>query len=280
MNTLRIPCTVQLLTRDAAGSIDACLAKFVRFAEVLVQDGYSQDATVAIAKKYDNVRVILQPKEYLDANRRITHYSEVRNDGIRQAAYDWIFVVDADEVIDAGLVEEVARIIASGEPAVFQARRIFYVQGQRINQCSAYPSLQIRLFHRSLIEGYRKSVHERILLKPGVEMQILHNELPIALPTDPSTLWPKYERYLALDIARMGCMSWSHWYKHILVRNIKTILGFLLRTVSIRLRPWRGKILPWSYERQFLRYAFITIVRTWPPRVHRLLKNSAIRSQT
>lgn len=261
MSSQKIPATVQVLTRNSMPGIRHCLETLRNFSEVIVQDAFSTDGTRETAREFPNVRLMDQNRAYLDVENRITHFSAMRNESIAAARHDWIFVVDGDEGIRPDMEEEVRAIVERNVPGVYQAFRRFVVDGQLVMHCCGYPNLQIRLFHRSQVEGYEKPVHERLKLKVGVGMQLLHTELPIPLPPA-AALEAKYERYLQMEVKRVGVIPWSRWVKWVLVRNLKTIIAYAARVVWYRITPRRGKIMPWAYERQFIGHAWRTIWAT------------------
>jgi glycosyltransferase involved in cell wall biosynthesis len=48
----KIPCSVLVLTRNSAATLEKCLAPLSNFAEIVVHDANSEDHTVEIAKKF------------------------------------------------------------------------------------------------------------------------------------------------------------------------------------------------------------------------------------
>jgi hypothetical protein len=274
MSAHKIPCTVQVLTRNNAEGIKKCLDSLTMFAEVIVQDGFSTDGTREAAASYPNVRLMDQNKTYLNDQGRITDFGAMRNESIRVAAHDWIFVVDGDEYVDPQLINEVAEIVGRDNPAVYQAFRRFYIDSEPVMHCSGYPALQIRLFHRTLTEGYVKKVHERLLLNPGVQTLMLKTELPVPLPPA-HTLQAKYDRYLAIEVERQGVMAWGKWIKWILLRNLRSAIGLTLRVALIWIIPRKGKKMPLSHEFAYIRHSLRVIAHTFPPRVRALKSKTA-----
>lgn len=264
--TRRIPCSVQVVTRNNADGIKKCLDSLTMFDEVIVQDGFSTDGTREVAQSYANVRLMDQDKRFLNDEGRITDFAAMRNESINAAKYDWVFVVDGDEHVDPLLIKNVEQVVDRNIPGVFQAFRRFYVEGKPVMFASGYPALQIRLFHRTLTEGYEKPVHERLKLKPAVTKQMLTAELPVPLPPA-HTLESKYDRYLLMEVRRQGVMPISQWFRWIVLRNMRTIIGLSLRVVLIRLIPKRGLRMPLAYEFAHIRHSFRTILHTFPPRV-------------
>ncbi len=268
-----IPCTVQILTRNSVANIRQCLEALKDFAEVIVLDGYSTDGTREVLKEFSNVRVMDQNKKYLDNEGRIADFAAVRNEGVAAAQHDWLLMIDSDEAISAAFVEGIRAAIGAGTPAAYRVFRRFFVEGKPIAYAASYPAYQIRLVHRSVSQGYAKSVHERLILKPGTPVLTLQSELPVPLPPA-HTLEPKYARYLAMEVERLGVVRWQRWLYWILLRNIRSIVGLFVRVCWIRVRHPGGAYLPWAYEKQFIVHACKTAVHTFPPRVRALQKRS------
>lgn len=259
-----IPCSVQVMVRNAGPSIDACLASLKDFAEVIVQDGRSTDGTREKAAAYPNVTLMDQNPAFLDGTGRIVDFGSMRNESIRAAKHDWIFVIDGDEAVTPAQAAEVRGIVEKGEPGVFIAFRRFVVGGEPVRWSIVYPALQIRLFHRSLTTGYVKPVHERLALKPGVRTAMLKEELPVPLPPAPA-LRAKYHRYLLMEARRAEALGFGGWAYWILLRNLRSTAGMLARLARIWLVPRRGKRLPLAYEGQFIAHSLKTIAYTFPP---------------
>lgn len=240
-----------------------CLETLKDFAEVIVQDGYSTDGTRDIAQEFHNVKIMDQNRVYLDRDGRITNFSAMRNESIAAARHDWIFVVDADEGIREDMRDEVRSIVQRGVPGVYQAFRRFYIDGEKIERCAGYPALQIRLFHRSLVEGYQKNVHEKLKLKPGVQKLMLKTELPVPFPPA-HELEKKYARYLQMELERLGRLSYKYWLTVILPGKLRSAIGLSVLVFLTWITPGKGKRMPFVYDWQAIRYSLLVLVRSFP----------------
>lgn len=264
--TRGISCSAQVLTRNSAATIGRCLESLRDLHEVLVVDGGSADDTVTIARSFPNVRIVEQDKRHLDGDGRIADFAAVRNAGLEVASLPWIIVIDADERATPELLTEIDGIIAVGVPGVFDVPRLFSIAGATIDRAAAYPSVQMRFFHRSCTDGYTKAVHERLQLHEGVTPALLTGSIDVPLPPA-LTLLPKYRRYLRMEQRRLGVIPWGRWCKWVLWRNLKTAGGLAARALWLRVTPQRGKRLPLLYEVQFIGHAVFTIAYTFPPTV-------------
>ncbi len=276
--TKTIPCTVQILTRNSAKNLERCLKMLAPFGEVIIHDGNSTDGTREIAKTFPNVRLMDQNPSLLTPEGRIKNFSAMRNESIFGAKYDWIFIIDADEEIPQCLIDEVGEVVNRGIPEVYEVFRRFYVNGEAIMFCSGYPAPHIRLFHRSCTTiGYAKAVHERLMLQDGVQVKMLRTELPVPfLPA--KELKPKYDRYVAMEVKRVGVMPMGKWFRWVFLRNIKTCIGITVRVLQHRLSLKRGKRMPLVYEWQGIEHSLRTLVRTFPPLAKRELERDKVKN--
>lgn len=111
------------------------------FAEVIVVDSLSQDATVAIAESM-GARVLVQ--EYLGDGLQ-------KRFAVARATHDWIFVLDADEVAPANLAELIAPS-ALDPKTVYCFKRKNYVGSHWLRHGGAYPDWVSRFFNRTTHE--------------------------------------------------------------------------------------------------------------------------------
>lgn len=87
-----------VLTKNEEKNIQRCLASLQWCDEVIVIDDFSSDETVEIAKK-SNATVY---QHALDGD-----FAKQRNFGLVKATNDWVFFVDADEVVSKALADEI-----------------------------------------------------------------------------------------------------------------------------------------------------------------------------
>lgn len=100
---MKIPVSVIITTRNEELRLPACLAALSAFDEVIVVDSNSTDRTEQIAREND--------ASFFSFTWN-GHYPKKRQwclDHIK-TRYDWIFFVDADEVLTADLVNEISSL--------------------------------------------------------------------------------------------------------------------------------------------------------------------------
>ena len=133
----------------------------VRWADQIVYvDCGSTDGSLDVARRH-TAHVLSRPNL---ANLNIN-----KNVAIEQAATDWVFLLDADEVIPAALAGEIRRAIAAGpaEQAFRLPRRNFFF-GRWVRHGGQYPDHQTRLFRRGKARFPCRHVHERLAVDGAV----------------------------------------------------------------------------------------------------------------
>jgi len=107
---MTIPVTVLVLTRNEAPNIAACLESLADFAQVLVVDSHSGDATADIAA---GLGVPVVPFTW-DGG-----YPKKKQWSLEQAGalHDWVLFVDADERVTPALAAEIRTLFRQGPPA-------------------------------------------------------------------------------------------------------------------------------------------------------------------
>jgi glycosyltransferase involved in cell wall biosynthesis len=230
---------------------------------MLVIDGGSTDGTVDIATKA-GAKIIVQPANALDASG-IRDFSAVRNVALKESTQPWIFVLDSDEAASQELWQSACRVAESAkDPAAYLvARRYVRPDGVVIQRASTYPNERLYFFHRDAVEKWIKPVHERVLLKPGVNILRLASFTLAPLPTV-EEFKRKNRRYLAIEVALSGDKSWRTWFTSRLLHTLRSRLIALVRLAGIWLVPGGGPRLPLRHELLRFWYAWRLIVETCP----------------
>ena len=116
----KIPVSVIVVTKNEEESIARCLAALQDFAEIIVVDSHSTDRTCDIAR---DAGACVVPYEW---NGR---YPKKRQWCLEvlDIAHDWVFWVDADEVVTLAVIEEIRGIFRDNPQAAG-----FFVRGQYI----------------------------------------------------------------------------------------------------------------------------------------------------
>ena len=133
--------SVVINTFNAEKHLEEVLNSVKELDEILICDMHSEDATLAIAEKY-NARIIFHEK---------TGFVEpARNFAISQAKNEWVLLLDADETVNQELKNYLQKTATEkSEIACFAIPRKNYFLGKFMH--SAYPDYVYRFFKKSKI---------------------------------------------------------------------------------------------------------------------------------
>jgi len=136
--------SVVILTKNEAKTIQSCLENLTQFDDVWVVDSLSRDGTGGIVR---NQKIQIVEFEWNG------HYPKKRQwclDNL-PLKYDWVFFVDADEIIPASLIAEIQNTLS-----LSPSEAGFFVTGRyRIKEKIlrfGIPNKKIALFHRERMQ--------------------------------------------------------------------------------------------------------------------------------
>lgn len=164
------PISVVLLAKNEGHRIARCLESLQWISEIVVVDGFSTDNTVAEAARFSNVRVVQSEWK---------GYGETKLIGLSHATHNWIFWMDADEVVTPELRDEIEQLFAVGEPTAqaFDMPRCTNVVGTWIRHGGWYPDTVLRLFHKKYATFNTHVLHEGVDLFSGAKLAHLKSEI-------------------------------------------------------------------------------------------------------
>ncbi len=172
--------SVVILTKNEEKQIATCLKSVLWADEIVIIDSGSADNTLEIAKQYTK-KII---------NKTFTNFSDLRNEGLKQAKHDWILYVDADEEITKDLADEIRSVILGSEATPGSKKDRFWTSQNDENGIGAYfvtrrnfylgqewpvKDKVERLFKKDKLTGWQGQVHESPQIKG--EKGELKNEL-------------------------------------------------------------------------------------------------------
>ncbi|MFA6429346.1 MAG: glycosyltransferase family 2 protein [Patescibacteria group bacterium] len=252
-----IPATATILTYNSAQTVEKTLASVKEFDEVLVLDGGSTDETLEIAKRY-GARIETQS----DVPGRISNFTAVRERSFLLAKHDWIFWIDSDEWVDDMLDASLRAAVGRNDTQkAFAVSRVPLIHGKAMRYGPLLPDWVVRLVHRSVAHwASNKHVHEHVVLDPGVSVERLEGALYTPWGT-PEEYERKDRYYLSLAFGRPVTVRPS--LKKTLYSVIKNALLlcrlFVLWCYYYARYGATGVVMPWQYQRRFLRYYFAII---------------------
>lgn len=176
---MKIPATIGMLAYNSEKNLSRALASVKDFAEIIVADGGSTDATVEIARAA-GARVISQS----NSGHAITDFARERNLMLAAATQPWFYHLDSDEIMSSELVEHI-RVVASAPPHRYDAYRVRY-QKTNADASKIYRTYneyyQIRLVRTDIDAHFERPVHERIIVPPSISVG--QTEAPWYVPLD------------------------------------------------------------------------------------------------
>ncbi len=134
--------------------------------EIIVVDSESTDRTREIAEAL-GTRVII---------RKWTGFSEQKQFAVDQAANDWIFSLDADEIVSPELKEEILSLNTSRADG-FRIPRLSFYMGRAIRHSGWYPDRQLRLYDRTKGRWKKVHIHESVEMERGTRLSELKHDI-------------------------------------------------------------------------------------------------------
>lgn len=156
-----------IITYNEEKKIKRCLESVAAVAdEILIIDSFSSDRTTAICQEF-GCRVVQRPWG---------GYARTKNYGNQIAQHDFIFSIDADEVLSPRLISSLLAQKPSLHGA-YSMNRLTNYCGKWIYHCGWYPDPKIRLFNRQDAHWVGEYVHEYLQFKQPVQTTHLAGDL-------------------------------------------------------------------------------------------------------
>lgn len=163
----KLPLSLVVISFNEEKNIQRCLQSVPFASEWLVVDSFSQDQTLEQASRI-GARVIQE---------RWKGFGIQKDFAARQAQYDWILSLDADEALSPELQQEIIQTFSHLDPQVgYRIPRLSYHLGRWIRYGGWYPDYQLRLFNRKFSAWSPVELHEKVISPRTEKMRspILH----------------------------------------------------------------------------------------------------------
>ena len=155
-----------IITLNEEKNIQACIDSVKDVVdEIVVVDSFSTDQTEEICRN-NGVRFLQHQWE---------GHGKQKNWGNKQAAYDYILSLDADERLSDGLKEAILAIREKWQYDVYSVNRLTYFHGRKIKY-GFYPDRQLRLFDRRKAQ-WNMTFHDRIIVNKGAKLKRIHQDI-------------------------------------------------------------------------------------------------------
>jgi len=133
--------------------------------EILVVDSFSTDKTEEICRE-NGVRFLQNPWE---------GHGQQKNWANKQATYDYILSLDADERLSDGLKEDILEIKRNWKYDIYSVNRLTYFHDRKLKY-SLYPDRQLRLFDRRKTQ-WNLTFHDRIITGKGITLKRISKDI-------------------------------------------------------------------------------------------------------
>lgn len=158
--------------------------------EIIICDSYSTDKTLEIAEYYGCK--IIQHKYINSANQK--------NWAIPQASFEWVLIIDADELLEEQLKAEITLFLSKVPDEVDMAYipRKNLMWGEWLKHASVYPDYQSRLFRKEKGRYQNKEVHAQVEVSGKCEylkFHLIHDDY-----TSLSSWWMRNNRYFRYEL--------------------------------------------------------------------------------
>lgn len=250
----KIPCSVLILTRNSAGTLERCLANLSPFGEVLIHDGNSTDGTQEIARKYG--ARILKQYETDEPNMRVKDFTEIRLKQRADAVYDWVLYLDADEELSDELVREIGEVLKDAHTkTIVKVPRFPIIDGRVRTKGVFYPEIVPRIHNRTGGCTLRRAVHEKYVYDSSFTEVCAKSPLLFPL-SDTVELRAKDLRYITLEVERVRSegMTLKRYLRWFLIREPLIILSLLLRVLWFGPRYFHQDAVPIAHDLRYVWY--------------------------
>jgi glycosyltransferase involved in cell wall biosynthesis len=243
--------SVTIITLNEEANIVPCLES-VRFAdEIVVVDSGSTDRTLELARDFTD-RIFFT--EWLG-------FANTKNFALEQARGEWVFSLDADERVPAGLRQEMTAVVrADGSLAGYRVPRKNHVGGRWVKNLGWYPDYTLRLFRRGQGRFRPREVHEEVEVAGPVGF--LYTPLEHYSYNDLGEYAARQDRYARLaaqEMRQAGCRPFPGeliWRPFLTFLNLFVLKrGFLEGPLGLKLsfQASRYNFLKYHYLREFSR---------------------------
>lgn len=161
--------SVVLIVKNEADNLHECLGSVEWADEIIVLDSGSNDQTVAKAKQ-------LGAKTFVHTDWQ--GYGKQRQIAQSYASSDWVFMLDADEVVTDELKKEIIQLVKNDDKeCVYQVPRLSWVFGRFIRHSGWYPDYVVRLYPRKKADYDDALVHEKVIVDKSMNVRDLKSDL-------------------------------------------------------------------------------------------------------
>ncbi|MBV9085931.1 MAG: glycosyltransferase family 2 protein [Acidobacteriaceae bacterium] len=238
--------SVVIITFNEEDNIARALDSVASADERIVVDAESTDGTVNIARAHGAIVYVEPWKGY--APQRICALSKCTG--------DWIFVLDADEVVDPQLLQEIRSVTSRADRVRgYFVKRKNYFLGRWMRHGGYYPDPKLRLMRRGYESVIERPVHEALTVD-GPTATLEHELVHLSYPTLEQYL-DHMNRYSTLGAEIVVASGERHFSLFdVLLRPFSTFvynyflrLGLLDGREGLLLHLYHAVYVSWKYAK-------------------------------
>lgn len=210
--------SVAIAVYNEEKNLETCLSSIASFAdEIVVVDGGSTDNTVEIARKFTSHIIKTD-------NPPIFHINKQK--ALEACHGEWILQLDADEVVTAGLKNEIIGTISNKQETIsgYYIPRKNNFWGHFMKKGGQYPDYLIRLVRNSKARFPCRSVHEQIEVEG--EIDYLREPLVHYAYRTQADYWKKADVYTSLTARTLHNPS---FLSYVFIKPIVTFFSLYIR---------------------------------------------------
>ncbi|MDP3588639.1 MAG: glycosyltransferase family 2 protein [Sulfuricurvum sp.] len=142
-----------MIVKNGARTICKTLESLREFVDVVVYDNGSTDGTLEIARDYPNVHLI---------EGNFDGFGTTKNRAASFAKYDWVLIIDSDEVVDEILLKTLQTKVLDSH-TIYMVNFLAYYKEIQIKHCGWNNQKIRRLYNKSVTHFNDNAVHENIM---------------------------------------------------------------------------------------------------------------------
>jgi len=150
--------TVVIITFNEERNIRRCIESVLPLnPRILVLDSFSTDRTAEIAESMGATFT----------QHAFDGHIQQKNRALAMAETEWVLSLDADEALDATLVQSIQNAMQSTSVNGYSMNRLTNYCGHWVRHCGWYPDEKLRLVRRNTAQWQGVNPHDRLVLLQG-----------------------------------------------------------------------------------------------------------------
>jgi glycosyltransferase involved in cell wall biosynthesis len=239
--------TPLILTRDEEANIGRTLAQLSWAREVVVLDSISSDATVEIARRFWNVRLV---------QRAFDSHAAQWSFGVANVSSEWVLTLDADYFVPDAFVREMDTLDPPPDLAAYSAAFVYAIDGRPLRAALYTP--RAVLLRRGAFEIWQDGHTQRVRVNGRVERlrePIIHDDRK-----NLRRFLARQKSYMRQEAAKLRSTPWRALPASGRIRKLRVVapLATLFYTLLVKRTILDGRAgLRYAFER-FLAEAILS----------------------